>query len=165
MSTPDPSTREGEMTNDELDRQIVDRLFPPGDLRVYIESDDWGFCGVEPGGEKRLTPRRFSQDISCAWQVVEKMRADDWLVVVKCNTDAARFLIEGSRSEYDAPCPDRPVGPKGSYVCELKDMRTVRDPKAKWRHDEWALATSAPRAICLAALAAIQSEGKTKAGG
>lgn len=99
-----------------------------------------------------------SGDIAAAWLVVEKMRADDWLVAIKCNTDAARFILEGSRSEYDNPCPDKPIGPAGAYACTLQCMRSCRDKDAKWRPDEWAIADTAPLAICKAALLALNEE-------
>ena len=96
-----------------------------------------------------------STDIAAAWEVVEKLRADDWLVAVKCNTDAAQFVIEGSRSEYDAPSLDRSVGPKGSCVCELTCMRLYRDNPSAFRNSEFAIQPTTPLAVCVAALLSV----------
>lgn len=94
----------------------------------------------------------YSSDIAAAWMVVEKMRADDWLVSVKSQPDCGAFIVEGARSEYDAPSPARQIG-KGKVVCELQDMRT----EGKYRHSQWAFADTAPLAICLAALKAVEA--------
>lgn len=95
-----------------------------------------------------------STDIAAAWEVVAKLRADDWLVVVKEMPEAASFIIPGSRSEYDAPCPDRPFG-KGMCCCEVQDMRDIRDKNAPWRRDAFAMEQTTPLAICRVALKAI----------
>jgi hypothetical protein len=90
----------------------------------------------------------YSTDIASAWEVVEKLRADDWLVTVKAMPDCASYLIEGSRSEYDAPCSDRHVG-NGKQGCFAENMRKGIN---EWRRSEGAIADTVPLAICLAAL-------------
>jgi len=140
---PEPEDADDEWYN-ELDGNWYDSK---GERVAEVED------GLSPeDGQDGFYP---SQRISSAWEVVEKMRADDWLVTVKCNTDAAQFIIEGSRSEYDAPSPDRSVGPKWSCVCELTCMRSCRDKDATWRRSEFAIQPTATLAICLAALRAV----------
>lgn len=91
----------------------------------------------------------YSTDIATAWLVVEKLRADGWLVSVKSMPPKASFIIEGSRSEYDAPSPDILIG--SGVVCELKWMGE------DWRHSEFSKAETAPLSICAAALAALEA--------
>ncbi len=102
----------------------------------------------------RTHPNQHAKDwnplesITDAWMLVEVLRAKDWLITVKSMPRKFSFIVEGSRSEYDAPCHDRQIG-QGKCSCEAHFMG---EP---WRHDEWALADSAPRAIVLACLRAI----------
>jgi hypothetical protein len=96
----------------------------------------------------RLNPPPYSTDIAAAWTVAEKMRERGSLVTVKSIPKESAFILEGSRSEYDAPCPDRQVG-KGKVCCQLHWMGEG------FRHDELAMADTAPLAICLAALKAV----------
>lgn len=142
------------MTNEQIDSLVAEKVF--GWTLDKRPGYGWPVPNAVVPAMKHPA---YSATIAAAWSVVEKMREDDWLVVVKCNTDAARFTIEGSRSEYDAPSPDRPIGPKGSCVCELSCMRVCKDPTARWRNNRWAMADTAPRAICIAALAAVDGEG------
>lgn len=87
---------------------------------------------------------RYSTDIVPAWEVVEKLRSDGWLVTVKSMPPRSSFIIQGSNSEYDAPRPDRLVG-KGKVLCEAHWMGDG------FRHDAWAISDTVPLAICLVA--------------
>ena len=69
-----------------------------------------------------------------AFEQMEQLRAEGWCVVLKCLPKEIGWMIEGSRSEYDAPCPDRFVG-KGKWCCEVSWMgkgpyRPMRDALA-----------------------------------
>ncbi len=54
-------------------------------------------------------------------ETMEKLRAEGWCVVLKCLPLNLPWIIEGSRSEYDAPCDDKKVG-RGKWCCELSWM-------------------------------------------
>ncbi len=65
--------------------------------------------------------------IVLAVQKIEKLRAAGWLVVVKFLPAEMGLIIEGSRSEYDAPCPDQAMKNTIGKVCvELMDMKYTR---------------------------------------
>lgn len=54
--------------------------------------------------------------------MIETMRDQGWCVVLKCLPKDVAWIIEGSRSEYDAPCPDRSVAPN-TWCCEAQWMK------------------------------------------
>lgn len=100
---------------------------------------------------KRILAPAYSTEIAAAWQLVEKFRADGWLVTVKHMPPGHPFIVEGSRSEYDAPCPDKPLAQSaGKAVCELHCMKQT----GFLRSDHFAIADTVPLAICRAALLA-----------
>lgn len=71
---------------------------------------------------------------AAVFERMEQLRAEGWCVVLKCLPKEIGWIIEGSRSEYDAPCPDRTVG-KGKWCCEVSWMgngpyRPMRDALA-----------------------------------
>lgn len=51
---------------------------------------------------------------------METLRDEGWIIVLKVMPREMAYLIEGSRSEYDAPCPDKHVG-KGKWCVEASD--------------------------------------------
>ena len=57
--------------------------------------------------------------------VMERIRADGWCVVLKALPDGFPWIIEGSRSEYDAPFPDQHVIRK--WCCEAQDVSWTAD--------------------------------------
>lgn len=66
------------------------------------------------------------------WEQLERLRSQGWCVVVKALPDNEPFVIEGSRSEYDAPCPDRRLW-HGKWVCEVQWMRWGDTPETRYR--------------------------------
>ncbi len=76
----------------------------------------------------------MSKRLPTTFDLMEEMRAMGWCVVLKCLPKELGWMIEGSRSEYDAPCPDRFVG-KGKWLCEVSWMG-----KGRYRggHDSFA---------------------------
>ena len=81
------------------------------------------------------------------FELMEQLRADDWCVVLKCLPASMDWIIEGSRSEYDAPSPDTKLG-KGKWCCELSCMR--RDMRS-YRPSAFAMHESPHEAVKLAA--------------
>lgn len=49
------------------------------------------------------------------------LREDGWCVVIKCLPRQLGWIIEGSRSEYDAPSEDTTIG-RGKWCCEAQWM-------------------------------------------
>lgn len=86
----------------------------------------------------------FSTNISDAWHLVYTLHSDGWLVAVKVMPEFASYTIEGSRSEYDAPCEDIQIG-KGKVCCEITDMKETNTFP---RLNQWCFANTAPEAIC-----------------
>lgn len=54
-----------------------------------------------------------------AFDMAEILRDQGWCVILKCLPKSLPFIIEGARSEYDAPSPDLPVA-KGQWCCEIQ---------------------------------------------
>ena len=50
--------------------------------------------------------------------MMEELRAQGWLVSLKCSPAEVGWIIEGSRSEYDGPGKARPVYAK--WCCEAQ---------------------------------------------
>lgn len=96
----------------------------------------------------------YVQQIGVAWDVVRKLREDDWIVAVKELPPGVCHIIEGARSEYDAPCEDQEIA-RGKASCELQCARYGKGP---WRLSCFAFADTAARAICLVALKAVGVE-------
>lgn len=70
---------------------------------------------------------------------MESLAADGWCVVLKRLPKELSWTIEGSRSEYDSPCPDCKVG-KGMWLAECQDMRHLRKGRSfKFRNSRDAL--------------------------
>ena len=79
--------------------------------------------------------------------IMEHLRGDGWCVVIKCLPKDVGWQIEGSRSEYDSPCPDQYVG-HNKWCCEAQDMTW---PDGRYRHSEFAMRDT-PLAACRAVL-------------
>lgn len=78
---------------------------------------------------------------------MERLAQDGWCVVLKRLPPGRGWIIEGARSEYDAPCQDRTVG-VGLWCCELSDMETKKGHQ--WRHPVDGLGKSADEAVAKA---------------
>ena len=150
----------------ELDREVAEKVMqaPTGKwwcpiCESWVDGKDVTYDerhDERTGGCGRAVDEcpNYSAFIADAWRVVEKMRLDDWLVIVKAMPERFGYLIEGSRSEYDAPCEDRYVL-HGKYVCNLENMR--RDFH-HLRIVRPGIGSTAPEAICLAALEAVKED-------
>lgn len=57
--------------------------------------------------------------------IARRLRNKGWLVTIKFMPKEFSYIIEGARSEYDAPCDDQFVG-KGMVCVELMDMTYKR---------------------------------------
>ena len=75
-----------------------------------------------------------------ATEQMKALRDRGWLVVLKATPKECSYVLEGSHSEYDAPCPAARVG-KGLWCCEASWMREA------WRPSEYALAKTARHAV------------------
>lgn len=64
--------------------------------------------------------------------LMQALRKKGWCVVLKCLPKDVGWLLEGSRSEFDAPCPNKRVG-KGKWYCEAQSIR-----RPLWR-SQWAM--------------------------
>lgn len=82
---------------------------------------------------------------------MEKLAKAGWLVVLKRLPPGRGWIIEGSRSEYDAPCPDQTTG-VGLWLCELSDM--ILTPRHKYRNAVDGMGKTAGEAVFKAAEAA-----------
>lgn len=122
------------MENRELDAQVAEKVMgwrKDGAMWVTAEGrtpDGWDYASRE------VLPN-FTESISWAWQVVEKM----WPRMPKTSWGIYRFQLNRRDS--------------GEWVCEF-----APDAEGDWRSHAVGKADTAPKAICLAALAAV--EGK-----
>jgi hypothetical protein len=82
-------------------------------------------------GSTRLLARRTIT-------LMEAMRADGWCVVLKCLPPAMPWVIEGARSEYDAPSVSKAIG-KGKWACETTDLRWSYQPGKPMRRSEYGM--------------------------
>ena len=78
--------------------------------------------------------------------LMEAMRSDGWCVTLKCLPKEMSYVIEGARSEYDAPSEDREIG-KGMWCCETTDMLYLKNPNARYRGSPFALRPTAEEAV------------------
>ena len=86
----------------------------------------------------------YSTEMDAAWKIVKKLRSKDYLVCVKAMPRNGSFIIDGSHSEYDAPCVDRKAF-EGETVVEIQSMNG--NYKNVFSHD-----LDEQMAICKAAL-------------
>lgn len=56
------------------------------------------------------------------FETLERLRGEGWRVVVKALPDDLPFVIDGARSEYDAPSENQHVG-RGKWCCDVSWMR------------------------------------------
>ena len=66
----------------------------------------------------------YSSDLTAAWSLVELMRERGYLTVIKRLPVGAPYLIPGSRSEFDAPMDDRPIG-TDLVCCSMEQIRGI----------------------------------------
>ncbi len=77
--------------------------------------------------------------------MMDSLAKDGWCVVLKRLPPKMGWTIEGSQSEYGAPCPDREVG-KGKWLAECSDMLYIKrgDP---YRNSRDVMGTTAHEAM------------------
>lgn len=66
--------------------------------------------------------------------LMQALRDDGWCVVLKCLPKNLPWIIEGSRSEYDAPSRDRRIGVR-KWCCEAQFLGKIYRP-TRWALDE-----------------------------
>lgn len=116
----------------ELDALVETHVMGKEVAQALPHFDVGRFAGpniVTPGGGRLPLPR-YSMDIAAAWEVVEKMRGDQFALVVNC-------MCQGSRG--NVPDPD-------------EWMVRFHDVFVEW-HETFA--DTFPLAVCLAALKAV----------
>ena len=97
------------------------------------------------GGTDKCRYPLYSKDIQQAWNILRLIRSKGYLISFKLMPPEGSFTIDGSRSEYDAPSPDRKVF-KGETVIEIVSMGK-RPHKTIFAHGRYA-----PDVICKGAL-------------
>jgi hypothetical protein len=75
---------------------------------------------------------------------MQELADDGWCVVLKRLPAELGWILQGSRSEYDAPCEDEVIG-KGKWCCEATCMRHLRD--APYRHSQMSIHESPVAAV------------------
>lgn len=78
-------------------------------------------------------------------EIITTMQAladDGWCVVLKRLPKELGWIIQGSRSEYDAPQEDQTIG-DGKWCCEAQSMRH----DGPYRHDQWCMHKNPLKAI------------------
>ena len=123
------------MEDRELDKAVAKSVFG----WTFREHVGW----IEPGGQRWDAPRRYSTSIADAWMVVEAMQS-------KAFESGKYFCLE-------APDP-KSLGDFRTHwtagLMQLDELREISEPE--WF--SWAYAKSAQRAICLAALKAVEAK-------
>lgn len=124
------------------------------DARVAVEVMGWrldGYWWVDADGKPivaSITENGWypSQEIAAAWQVVERLRAEGWIVRVQEMPDGLPLLAgAGWRGEEAREIHKR-------AVCMLYPSPAIQEKYRRWAHQMAATADTAPEAICKAAL-------------
>ena len=99
-----------------------------------------------------------------AFAQMTALREDGWCVVIKCLPKELGWLLQGARSEYDAPCEDQFID-KGKWCCEAQDMRFDDGSRRRYRNDEMSLAETPHEAIAKVSEAIRKAAAEWEAGG
>lgn len=75
--------------------------------------------------------------------LMEALRDDGWCVVLKCLPKDIGWIVDGARSEYDAPSEDKRIG-VGKWCCECQDVRLAGNT---YRVSEFAMGDSPLEAV------------------
>lgn len=97
-----------------------------------------------------------SKDIAVAWQVVEKLRAGNWLVRIQEMPDGFPFLAGGGWRDEET----REIHRRS--MCQLYPGRPLRDTHGFGLRDMVTFADTAPLAICKATLMAMEATSKAR---
>ena len=74
---------------------------------------------------------------------LQQLSDDGWCVVLKRMPPDLGWIIQGARSEYDAPCEDQRIG-HGKWLCEVQDVRFA---DGYWRPSQFAMCDTALEAV------------------
>lgn len=99
------------------------------DLEDDCEREDcpeWALC------QALLAYRKNVVVPNSVIELMQHLRDAGWLVVLKAMPEECHHVIQGARSEYDAPCDDTKIG-KGQWSCEASWMGK------DFIHGPWAL--------------------------
>jgi hypothetical protein len=129
------------ISGDKIDRLIGEKLFGHkvvekrwGKEKQYrslsIGEPDYFYTSDEPGGFLSNPLPSYSSDIDAAWKVVEKLTQDSWIV--------RTISSENGGTDCVVECG---VGARGKFSSDTME----------------GLETTAPHAICLAALKAVKA--------
>ena len=89
---------------------------------------------------------RWRRRRASVFDLLEPWRERGWCVTMKALPPWLAFTIQGSRSEYDAPCPDQQVG-QGLWACEAQWVgRPDLDP-FRYEPAEFAMAKTPEAAV------------------
>jgi Phage ABA sandwich domain len=96
----------------------------------------------------------YSQDIEAAWQVVERLRSEGWIVRVQEMPDGLPFLTGSGWGPHEG----EPIHCRAS--CTLYPSPSMPDELRRWAFQRVGLAETAPLAICRTALAWAEAKEK-----
>ncbi len=114
-----------------LDKLIAEKVMGWTEIKTeVIPETGWDLYGVNSKGEGDFLIPDYSTDISAAWEVVEKLISIGYMVDIQTHT---RF-----------------------HQVQLEKLVGETDSGGIWQGGESIEGQSAPHAICLAALKAIQ---------
>jgi hypothetical protein len=100
-------------------------------------------------------------DVGAAWKyVVGAMTKRGYLAMAREMPEGHPFIIEGSRSEYDAPCPDRALPARAAADFTYMPVATTADVHRRITEHNFAAAATVAEAICYAALQAEAMSGR-----
>ena len=74
-------------------------------------------------------------------QEMDALRERGWLVVLK-TTPSPGWIVDGARSEYDAPCEDTVIGQDKRWCCEA-----AWHGDGPYRRSAWAVGKTAEAAL------------------
>lgn len=105
---------------------------------------------------KNAKPAVSSTVESVVLRTLEELSERGWCVVLKKLPPKIGWLIEGSRSEYDAPCPDKRVLPD-TWACEA----TFIGQTNRWMFEQHAFSKSPQEAVARVAELCAGEESRT----
>jgi hypothetical protein len=150
MTTPDWRTLP---PGRELDRLIFERVmgFDPA-----WWTDDWAGHHVEANGQTWHIARAddYSTEMAAAWQVVDKLRESDWLVVIKAMPAGIPFLFDDGDRDLKL---HREAFVSLTYVGWQRPDAPEAAHRRHFANNPMQAADTVPHAICRAALAAVES--------
>lgn len=80
----------------------------------------------------------FPSKLPMEMRIMESLRRRGWLISLKCIPTGQGWIAEGSRSEYDAPSPDRVISRK-RWSCEAMYLGHDGYPGSPWSTGKSAL--------------------------